>query len=435
MGKVLTLARKDLKVLFRDKAAIFWVLFFPLLIALFFGSIFSSSSGGPSGMKVAVVDEDQSDYSKAYVEQIRSLTALRVSEMPADSATELVRKGRLSAIVMLKPGFGRTHGLFTDSAMIEVGVDPSNTMAAGYLQGLLIQSQFTLLQKRYADPASWRGEMDSLMADSGLWAQAPPEVKRLSKDILGNLKDLSYQITTDGDKGSDSAADSTGAAGKKGDDGFNMFPMKMTAITNDEAGPRSSFEITFPSSMLWALIGLASSFAISIVKERTAGTFLRLRLAPISRAHILAGKGLACFLACLGVTVVLMIFGNLVFHVRIENPILLLIALGSSALCFVGISMFVSTIGKTEESVGGAAWGILLVAAMTGGGMIPLMFMPSWLVTISNFSPVKWGILAIEGAVWRGFTYSDMLLPVGMLLGIGALTFTIGVTVLSRRDG
>ncbi len=432
MGKILTLALKDLKVLFRDKGAVFWVLFFPLLIALFFGSIFSGGGGNPSGMKIAIVDEDQSDYSQAFVEELSGLSALRVAEMPSDSAVNKVRRGKLSAVVTFKEGFGKTHGMFTDSAMLEIGIDPARRMSAGYLQGLLTQSHFKLLQKQYADPEKWRSEMDNVMKDSTMWAGAPAQVERLGKEIITNFKDLSYEVSTSFED--TTTVDSTGAAATRKDEGFNLFPIKTTAITNDDAEPRSSFEITFPSSMLWALIGIASAFAVSIVKERTAGTFLRLRLAPITRMHILAGKGLACFIACFTVSLVLLLFGNLVFGVRIGNPIILLIALTSAAFCFVGISMFVSTIGKTEESVGGAAWGILLVAAMTGGGMIPLMFMPGWLVTISNFSPVKWGILAIEGGVWRDFSITDMLLPVGMLLGIGILTFAIGVTILSKRE-
>ncbi|MCK5126427.1 MAG: ABC transporter permease [candidate division Zixibacteria bacterium] len=436
MGKIITLALKDLKVLSRDKGSVFWVLFFPLLVALFFGSIFSGGGGGPSGMKIAVVDTDSTDYSIAFAEELSGLSSLQVSRIPADSAIDKVRRGKLSAVVTIKKGFGQTLGMFTDSAMIEIGVDPSRKMTVGYLQGLLTQSHFRLLQKRYADPESWRMGMDSLLADTSFWEKAPPGTEEIGRSIIGSFKELSHYISTSGETGtSDTTSDSAGTTAEaKKEDGFNLFPMKMTTITNDEAGPRSSFEITFPSSMLWALIGIASAFAVSIVKERTAGTFLRLRLAPISRMQILAGKGLACFLSSLVVTIILLLFGNLVFGVRIGNPVILLIAVIATSYCFVGISMLVSTIGKTEESVGGASWGILLVSAMTGGGMIPLMFMPGWLVTISHFSPVKWGILAIEGGVWRNFTFSDMLMPLGMLIGIGTLTFAIGATILSRRD-
>ncbi len=62
---------------------------------------------------------------------------------------------------------------------------------------------------------------------------------------------------------------------------------------------------------------MTATFAISIVVERTRGTYLRLRLAPVGRARILAGKGLACFLAALVVCLLLLAFGILIFGVRV----------------------------------------------------------------------------------------------------------------------
>ena len=96
--------------------------------------------------------------------------------------------------------------------------------------------------------------------------------------------------------------------------------------------------------------------------------------------------------------------------------------------------MLVSVMGRTEQAVAGAGWAIMLVQSMVGGGMVPLMFMPSWMKVLSNFSAVKWGIYAFEGAIWRGFTLHDMIFPVMVLTLIGIVTFVIGVTILIRYD-
>jgi ABC-2 type transport system permease protein len=96
--------------------------------------------------------------------------------------------------------------------------------------------------------------------------------------------------------------------------------------------------------------------------------------------------------------------------------------------------MLLSVLGQTEQAVGGSASAIMVVMAMFGGGMIPLIAMPDWMQTASNISPVKWGILALEGAIWRGFSASEMLLPCGILLAVGAISFALGVRILARRD-
>jgi ABC-2 type transport system permease protein len=215
---------------------------------------------------------------------------------------------------------------------------------------------------------------------------------------------------------------------------FGSANISVVDVAVESDGPRSPFEITFPQALSWALLGCTLSFAVSIVTERQRGTYLRLRLAPITRAHILAGKGLACFITCVSVSVLLLLIGMLIFDVRLVSPLGMLLALVSGGVCYVGLMMLISVIGRTEQAVAGAGWAIMLVMAMTGGSMVPLMFMPSWMLALSNFSVVKWAIYAFEGAIWRQFTLTQMMLPVGILLGIGLTAYAIGVSILVRTD-
>jgi hypothetical protein len=70
--------------------------------------------------------------------------------------------------------------------------------------------------------------------------------------------------------------------------------------------------------------------------------------------------------------------------------------------------------------------------AMFGGGMVPLLFMPGFMKALSNFSPVKWSILALEGSIWRGFTLGEMIVPCAVLIGLGAVCLAIGARVSCR---
>jgi ABC-2 type transport system permease protein len=188
---------------------------------------------------------------------------------------------------------------------------------------------------------------------------------------------------------------------------------------------RSKWDISFPQSMLWGVLACAATFAISIVRERKQGTLLRLQAAPVSRSQVLFGKATACFLAVLGVIVMMVILGT-VLGMRPRSPALLAVASVCVAFCFVGVMALMSVLGKTEEAVSGAAWGANMIMAMFGGGMIPLAFMPSFMATLSQASPVKWSILALEGAIWRGFSPSEMLLPCGVLLSVGTVCLALG---------
>jgi ABC-2 type transport system permease protein len=424
MSAVLAIALKDLKLLARDKSGFFWVLVFPLLIALFFGSVFA---GGESRapMPIAVVDEDGSAFSHSMAAELAKSEALHVHGMSLDSARTAVRRGRLTAYVLFPKGSGQSLGFGSanDSSSIELGLDPSRRAEAGYLKGLVTQALFSSLMGSFTLEApgreAIRERIASIEADTTIAATRRGELALFYRNLdqmLGSLDRVERAAP-------DSAAPRSA--------GPRIRTRDMTAET---AEPRSPFEVTFPSAVMWALIGVCMSFAISIVHERLTGTLLRLRLAPISRTQVLLGKALAAFLAAMGATGLLLTFASLVLGVRITNPPALLAALAASAFCFVGIMMVISTLGRTHQAVSGAGWAILLVMSMTGGGMIPLIAMPSWMVTLSHFSLVKWGVLAVEGAIWRGFSWSEMALPLGILVAVGALGLAIGAQRLERAQ-
>ncbi len=432
MNAIVTIALKDLRLLARDRAGFFWVLGFPFLMALFFGAISSGGSENRAAMPIAVVDLDRSPYSRAFLSELRKSEALQVREAPMDSARLLVRRGQLVAYVALWPGVGKSMGFGGDSAGIELGLDPSRRAEAGYLRGLVTAATFSTLRGQFTPTGGGREMVRLSLAALESDTTRTRDEKLRATSVLTNLERLMVALDsseasagTATDKGASRATSTETAAGPN---------MRVVDIAEEENGPRNAYEITFPSSVMWAMIGVCMSFAISIVHERIRGTFLRLRLAPISRSQILAGKGLAAFLAALGATTFLLLFAAVVFKVRISNPPALAVALVAAAFCFTGIMMLISVFGRTHSAVAGAGWAVLLIMSMTGGGMIPLIAMPAWMQTVSNFSLVKWGVLAVEGAIWRGFTPQEMALPVGILLAAGVVGFAIGARALSRSE-
>jgi ABC-2 type transport system permease protein len=92
----------------------------------------------------------------------------------------------------------------------------------------------------------------------------------------------------------------------------------------------------------------------------------------------------------------------------------------------VGIILMLASYLKTEHAVGGIGPAVMMPLFLLGGAMIPLMMMPEWMLAVSHISPVKWAILGFEGAIWRGFGAMEMLLPCGVLLGVGLVTFVLG---------
>lgn len=211
---------------------------------------------------------------------------------------------------------------------------------------------------------------------------------------------------------------------------FEPLRIEQHDVAIRKEGPQSGYQITFPQGLIWGVLGCAMTFGIGFISERTHGTLLRLRMAPIERFQLLAGKALACAAACVLIQVVLCGIGRLAFHVVPQSWGLMALAGFSSLVAFVGIMMLVAGLGKTEQTAAGVGWALMMPLALFGGGMIPLAFLPRWMSQIGMFSPVRWSILAYEGAIWRGFSFQEMLLPCGILLAMGAACFAVGTRTL-----
>jgi ABC-2 type transport system permease protein len=85
--------------------------------------------------------------------------------------------------------------------------------------------------------------------------------------------------------------------------------------------------------------------------------------------------------------------------------------------------LLIAGVSKTEGAANGLGRGIMVVLAMVGGGSIPVSFMPPLLRKLGGFSPFTWVVNAIEGALWRDYSLSEMALPFAVLsaIAIGGL--------------
>ncbi|MCC6661750.1 MAG: ABC transporter permease [Phycisphaerales bacterium] len=426
MQRVLAIAGKDVRLLLRDRGGLFFTVGLPLLFAVFFGVVSAGFTGAAEGIDVLVIDEDHTDASRAFVDRLKEGEDFRVypnvAEQPdgsektltRDDAAALVRSGKRSAFIVLPAGFGDASRrmFWGDPMTIIVGVDPSQKARAGMITGLLTARAYSRMQDLFTNPAIMaeqsRRAIDAINADKDM----PAATRAVLVPFLTSLDTFS--------KGLPNAAHADGAGGAAG--GFQPVKIETVPITLKKSNP---YSLTFPQGILWGMLGAAAGFGISLVAERTRGTLMRLRASPASPLEILAGKGLACFLVIVEMASALLILARLVFGVVPTSVPLLALAVVSCALCFVGVMMLMSMF-KTEAAAGGGGWAILLVLAMIGGGMIPLEIMGGFLRTLSTFSPVSWAIRAMEGGLWRDFTLQQMLLPCGILIGVGIIGTLVG---------
>lgn len=435
MGAILSMAAKDLRILARDRLGLFFTLVFPLVYAIFFGSIFSGmggdDEGGMSEIDVLVVDEDDSEESRAFFAALDATGSMRIIASGSRSeAEEAVRTGSKPAFLVAPPGFGADlASMFSGTpAKLELGVDPSRRAERMMLEGMILQEAFARMGQRFTDPEAMRASIAQSRATIES-SDIPPATRTQLGALFDSVVNLSDAL------GSQAGPD--GATDPEVVDGV-MQAMTPVQIVDapvqraQRAGPQNAFEISFPQAISWAVIGAAAGFGISFVTERQKGTLVRLSVAPLSAAAVLFGKALACFITVVVVTTLLLAVGIAAFEVRPDSYALLAASVLCIGVCFVGLMMLLATLAKTEAAAGGIGWAVMMVFAMLGGGMVPVFFMPRWMQSVGSVSPVKWAIVSLEGALWRGFDLRQMAAPLGALVVVGVVGFVAATAMFSR---
>jgi len=354
------MAVKDLRLLARDRVALFWAFGFPVLFALFFGAVMRGGvDEEASPARLMFVDEANTPAARALRQRLSAAEGVSVEDAEFEAAEREVRRGAALALLRVPLGYGA--GAPGSSAQVEFAADPS----------------------RRGDAELVRGTVTPLLALPEVAAKRPS-------------------------------------------------PLVVRELALESAAPANGWTLVLPAALLWGLMGCAAAFAVSMVAERTRGTLVRLRASPIRRRTILAGKALACVMACVADAAVLLVLARFTLDVSPVSLAGLVIALASVVCCFAGITMALAVTGKTEQAVAGAGWSTLIVMAMLGGGMVPLSAMPAWLGSVSDVSPVKWGIVALERAIWRGFTWTELFIPCAVLVGVGAVAYAVGAILFAR---
>ncbi len=427
-----SIAKNDWLLLVRDKTALFFTLGFPLLIAIFFGAAFSG--GGKSALlPLAVVDQDKTTSSRAWIEALEDTDAVKITLLAESEAREKVRKGKMTAMLVIPQGFGAAREQIFDPLVpqVQLGVSPNNKAAGGILNGLLMAQAAKDMQQAMGDTSKVLTETDrniQLLKESD--EDAPESLQVFLdklREMLAALKQMEASRALQEKEGKEVSEETNRFPG------FTPLIIHMTDIQKQSSGPQNSYATSFPQGIVWGILGIVSAFSLSLVSETRQGTMARLLSMPVSRRQILGGKALGCFLTLVTVISILMVVGVAFFDISIQNPAVLLLAILASALGFTGLMMLLSVLGKTEKSASGMTWAVLMIMAMTGGGMIPLFAMPRWMAGLGQFSPVQWTVMSFEGALWRQFSVAEVLPYALMLALLGAGGFLLGSYLFERK--
>jgi len=189
----------------------------------------------------------------------------------------------------------------------------------------------------------------------------------------------------------------------------------------------TSYDYAFSKVMFWGVLGGLASSVASLAIEKNSGTIIRIQLAPVHKFQVLAGKALACISVILISSFLTWTFASVLFGIKTASPLNMILICFSNAVLFAGLMTFLANFVNTERAAGALSWSVAQLLACFSGIMFPVMIMPPWMKSATNFNPVTWAVKAMEIVLWTGGTFGELVLPVSITLGSGLFFFALSV--------
>lgn len=414
MLKTLLIGIKDLRLMFRDRAALIFMLLAPFLLTIGMGFVtgrFSGSSSGLSDIPVVIVNLDQDQLGNALADVFSSEELADLMEPTASSdpeaARRLINEDQAAAAVIIPEGFTRSiipvpgtvldaNFVQPDPVKIEVYTNPSRPTTAGVVKAIVDEFVSRVEEGRTSGMTSIMQLMQSGLLNP---QNAESEARRLFAEV--------------------DQSESTAITLKKNQEGAEAIEFDILAYMA-------------PGMALLFLMYTVSYGGRSILAERSQGTLPRLLVSPTSTSQVLGGKVLGIFLTGVAQVGILILASSVFFGVKWGDALGLAVLILAAVFGATGWGMLITALARSPGQVGSIGSALMLIFGILGGSFINLNQMPPFVRTISKITPNAWGLdgfttLALGGRL------PNLIVPVTALLIMGAVLFGIAVLLFNRN--
>lgn len=431
----LILARKDLRLFFRDRTGVLLGFLMPAALVTIFGYIMGlmGGDGGGSPMSRAsiwVADAEQSVESQEFVSALRGSSFLRVrprmdesgalseSAPSGEDLRQQVIDGEINHALLIEKGFADA---------LTKGETPPLTMVRD--PGRQLESQMTGLGVMQALSEVSQGRVFTMMIgqrmrDAGLPDLAIERMQQISDEQRGFIG----QTAGDG----------------SGFDMMSMFSGQGLMQTEDHAPPERPQNVSYMQAqavggiaVMMVLFGL-TAVSSTLLTERKQGTMRRLLSLPVPPGAILLGKGLATGLIGLLQLVMLFVIGELLFNIGIwRDPLTLGALIVSTVAAATAFGLLIASWARTPKQAEGMSTLLILVMSCLGGSWFPLQMLdlPMPVEVAMRLTINHWSVSGFQGLFWNTQSLADapIQLSVGVLWLFAAIASALALRLFRKR--
>ncbi|NWG33477.1 MAG: ABC transporter permease [Chloroflexi bacterium] len=413
MLKLLLIGIKDLQLMFRDRAALTFMLLAPFLLTIGMGFVTGRFSGGSTGISdipVVIINLDKGDLGNALEDlfnsdELSDLMEPTASDSP-EAARQIIDSDGASAAVIIPEGFTRSiipvegtmfdpNAVQPEAVQIEVYANPSRPTGAGIVKAIVDEFVSRVEEGRTRGMTSIIGLMQSGLLN-------PQNAETEARALFENVEETESTALT-------LRTDKKGAAAVE----FDLLAYFA------------------PGMALMFLMYTVSYGGRSILAERAQGTLPRLMISPTQTAQVLGGKVLGIFFMGVAQVGILILASTVFFQVKWGDPLGMVALILAAVFGAAGWGMLITAFARTPAQVGSTGSAIMLIFGILGGSFINLEQFPPFMRTISRITPNAWGLDGFTTLALGG-TLKNLTEPIAALLLMGTVLFGIAVVMFNR---
>lgn len=421
MKKLLNIALKDVKIMFRDPSSLVWMLAMPIALTLAMAFAFGRLTGGGqaaglSDIPVIIVDLDGGQMSEPIVQTFQSaeLSDLITATLSSDvaAARQAVNEDKVAAAIIIPAGFtekiiptGLQQGDFSALLQREQGVVEVYTSPARPISASIVRSIVNAVLNRMTVAGAAAQTSISQLIVSGY--VSPQDMQQLGNEIGTR-------------------------SGEQASQGSSLKLATQYVGSSNNSGSFDWMAYMAPSMAVLFLMFTVSLGGRSVLAERQWGTLQRLLTSPTSPTQVLGGKVSGIFLTGLAQMVILIAFSAVFFGVRWGAPVALIVLIVATVFAATGWGALIAAYAKSPGQAMSIGSMLALVFAGLAGNFVPRQNYPEWLQKLGLVTPNAW---ALEGfqSLGQGGGLNEVLVSVIALTIMGAVLFTIATVLFQRQ--
>jgi ABC-2 type transport system permease protein len=413
----------------RDRVAQAMVFLLPIAFFSFFALVFGGQGRAVTrGVRVAVVDEDRSEASRALVRALSADRGLRVrttakpagaprdaAEAPLDRARAeaLVREGELPVAIVIPAGFDTSFARFDGGGEpVLLLTDPSDPIAPQVAGGLLQRAAMNAAPDRMA-----RNGIEMFDRYAGGLTPRQREASGAWLDML--------RARAQADSAAEARGDALAEAAGGGSAGLvRVEERKVLGRKKDT----SMISFYAAGIAVMFLLFSASAGAGTLLEEVESGTLDRVLTTRLGMTGLLAGKWIHLTLMGILAITVMFLWGSAAFGLDLAGHLPGFAVMTTfTAAAAAGFGLVLATACRTRQQLGGIATIVILMISGLGGSMFPRILMSETLQKIGLVSFNAWALDGYVKVFWREAALPELLPQLGVLAA-----WSVGLAMLAR---